>query len=63
MNVNQVSSISTAAEPSDAASAAAYAKCIGALWQLRIWTPERGSECPPDETARPLMPQRHEVRD
>jgi hypothetical protein len=63
MIVNPVSSISTAAEPSDAPSAAAHARCIGALWRLGIWMPDCGTDCPRDEGARPFMPHRQEVHD
>ena len=63
MIVNQVRSIPTAAEPSDAPSAAAYARCIGALWRLGIWMPDCGSASPAGETAGLFTPQRQEIRD
>jgi hypothetical protein len=63
MIVNQQSSISTHAEPSDAPNAAAYARCIGALWRLGIWMPDCGSGSPADESATPFMPHRQDVRD
>ena len=58
MSAEEVKDLVTAAGSPDPSSTAAYAKCIGALFRLRIWAPDCDIAQPAVESEKASLPQR-----
>ena len=64
MSAKEARDLVTAGVFRDPSSAGAYAKCIGALFRLRIWAPDCGGIAQPAvESAKASLPQQQQPSD